>query len=98
MRTRTLTIHKKINNKVYNLRKLRRYITFNVAVQIYKQTILPLLDYGGFLLLSMSKERKNDLQIVQNDILRIYNNSRLKDRASILKLHKKARLISLEQR
>ena len=57
-----------------------------------------MLIVSSFLLLSLSKERKNDLQIVQNDILHICNNSRLVDRVSIPKLHKKAHLLSLKQR
>ena len=92
------SIISKINNKIYNLRKIRKFITFNTAVQIYKQTMLPILDYGGFLLLSLSKERKDDLQVVQNDILRICNNSRLADKVSVQKLHKKAHLLNLDQR
>ena len=91
-------VDRKINNKIYNLRKVRRYMSFKTSVDVYKHTILPILDYGGFLLLSLSKERKNDLQIAQNDILRICNNSRLVDRVSIPKLHKKAHLLSLKQR
>ena len=91
-------IVKKVNNKIYNLRKLRKYLNFGISVQIYKQTILPLFDYGGFLSLSMINESKNDLQVMQNDILRICNNSRIADKISIGKLHKKARLLSLSQR
>ena len=45
---------KKVNNKIYNLRKLRRYVNFRISVNIYKQTILPILDFGGFMMLSMS--------------------------------------------
>ena len=41
-------IEKKVNNKIYFLRKIKRFTSFDIAVQIYKQTILPILDYGGF--------------------------------------------------
>ena len=92
------TILKKVNCKIFCLRKLRKYISFDVAVQIYKQTILPYFDYGGFLGLSFTKEKKGDLQVMQNDILRICNKSKLTDKVSIEKLHQKATILSLEQR
>ena len=59
---------------------------------------MPILDYAGFLLLACNKDKKHDLQVIQNDILRFCENKRLKDRMSIEILHKNARLISLEQR
>ena len=39
-----------------------------------------------------------DLQVMQNDILRICNRSKLSDRISIEHLHMKSKLLSLEQR
>ena len=39
---------------------------------IYKQPILPLLDYAGFILISGNVSERNDLQTLQNDALRIY--------------------------
>ena len=43
--------NRKINNKIYNLRKIEKYVSFKTAVQIHKQTILPVLDYGCLLFL-----------------------------------------------
>ena len=43
---------KKENTKIYSLRKIRKYISFDVSVKIYKQTILPYFDYGGLLSIS----------------------------------------------
>ena len=37
---------------------------------IYEQTILPIFDYSGFLLLSLTKGQQFDLQPMQNDVLR----------------------------
>ena len=91
-------VKKKISNKIFMLRKIRKYLTFDAAVSVYKQTILPIIDYAGFLLISCRKEDKNDLQKLQNDILRICNMSKLADRVSIPVLHKKCKIISLEQR
>ena len=62
-------VKKRISNKIFLLRKLRRYITLDSALLIYKQTIMPIFDYAGFMLLSLGVEDKKDLQIMQNDAL-----------------------------
>ena len=40
----------KINIRLYQLGKIRKYITNNIANLIYKQTIVPLFDYADFLI------------------------------------------------
>ena len=84
-------------NKIFTLRKIRKFITFDAAVSIYKQMILPVIDYAGFLLSSCRIGDKGELQKLQNDILRICDCSRISDRISIEKLHKKCKSLSLEQ-
>ena len=91
-------IKKKIINKIFLLRKIRRYTNFETAILVYKQTILPVLDYAGFMCLSLNVEDKKDLQIMQNDALRLCYNIRLSDRVTIVNLHEQAKLSSLEQR
>ena len=44
------TVKKTVSTHLFKLRKLRKYVSQECAVTIYKQTILPLLDYSGFLL------------------------------------------------
>ena len=51
-----------------------------------------------FFIISCDKKVKNDFQIMQNDALRFCNNTCLNDKISLVKLHKKAKLASLEQR
>ena len=41
--------------KLFNLRKLQYYINEKGTVIIYKQTILPMFDYAGFLLIACTK-------------------------------------------
>ena len=94
----TKDIKKKVTNKIFMLRKIRKYLTFDAAVTVYKQTILPIIHYAGFLLIACKKEDKNDFQKLQNDILRICAMSRLADRISLKKLHEKCKINSLEQR
>ena len=65
---------------------------------IYKQTILPVFDYVGFVLISCNKADRHDLQIMQNDALRTCFNVKRRDKFSVAKMHKKAKLLSLEQR
>ena len=47
------------SNRLFNLRKLRRYITEKSALAIYKQTILPVFDYVGFVLISCNKSDRH---------------------------------------
>ena len=91
-------VKKVVSNKIYNLVKIRNYIDTNCALLIYKQTILPLLDYAGFMLISGNVSDRNDLQTLQNDSLRICFNVRLRDRIAIDVMHRQAKLLSLEQR
>ena len=84
--------------KLFNLRKLRYFTGEKGAISIYKQTILPMFDYAGFILIACTKSDRYDLQVLQNDALRTCYNVKRRDKLSILKLHKKANLLSLEQR
>ena len=59
---------------------------------------MPIIDYPGFALLSCNRDKKYDLQIIQNDVLRFCENKRLEDKIPIEQLHKRSNLINLEQR
>ena len=91
-------VKKRVSGKIYMLAKIRKNFDVHCAVTIYKQTILPLLDYAGFLLISGNKSDRSDLQTLQNDALRICFNVKLRDRISIARMHCNAKLLSLEQR
>ena len=73
---------KTVINRLFNLRKLRPYITEKsaVPVAIYKQTILPVFDYAGFMLISCNKSDRKDLQVIQNDALRTCYNVKRRDK------------------
>ena len=45
-----LNVSKKAGYKIHMLSRIRRYITSHAASLIYKQTILPYLDYASFLM------------------------------------------------
>ena len=91
-------IEKRVIDKVYMLRKIRKYLNYKAALMIYKQTILPIFDYAGYLLLACNRDKKHDLQVIQNDVLRFCEKKKLEDHISIELLHKNGNLISLEQR
>ena len=91
-------VKKSVLNKLFTLRKLRKYITEKCSISIYKQTNLPIFDYVGFLLIACNKSDRQDLQVLQNDALRTCYNVRRRDHYSVSKLHRKSNLISLEQR
>ena len=57
-----------------------------------------MLDYAGFILNSLNASDRADLQVLQNNALRICYNIRRRDRQSIRNLHLDANLLSLSQR
>ena len=65
---------------------------------VYKHTILPYAEYAGYMLTSCTIDDKSDLQKCQNDALRICTRRRLADHIRISDLHKKCKIVSLEQR
>ena len=91
-------IKKRVNNKIFSLRKLRKYLDQNAAILVYKQTILPIFDYAGFMLISLNDGDKTELQVTQNDAQRYCKNVQMLDKVSIAKLHDSIGLLSLEQR
>ena len=46
-------IEKRVIDKVFMLKKLRKYLTYKSSIQIYKQTIMPIFDYAGFIVTGM---------------------------------------------
>ena len=80
------------------LRKIRRNITTYAAISLYKQMMLPLFDYSGYMLLSCNLGQKRELQRIQNSCIRtclLYNRI---DHITIGQLHREMKIISLEQR
>ena len=91
-------VYRKVEQKVFMLGKLRYLVDKKTAVLIYKQVVLPYLDYAGFLTLSCNVGHRKDLQVLQNNALRICLRYRLADRVRVEVLHSDANLQSVEQR
>ena len=94
------TLSRSINQKIFFLGKIRRYITTYAALQIYKTTILPIFDYADIIYDQDRIGASNMWQKLQNKALRlIYNNYYPNpNRLSTKELHLKANLLPLESR
>ena len=66
------------SNRCYMMGRFRRKISKPTAILVYKQTILPVLEYCGFIFNGVTKSEHKRLQHVQNRGLRISLSVRLK--------------------
>ena len=71
----------KANKKLFTLRKIQPYITQRVLVFVYKQFILPILDYADFLLDSTVKCELDLLDRAQERALRLVGRGQMNNRA-----------------
>ena len=91
-------VYRKVEQKVYMLGKLRYLVDKKSAILIYKQTVLPYLDYIGFILLSCNIGDRRSIQTLQNNALRLCLRYRLVDRIRVERLHREANMQSVKQR
>ena len=82
-------VYTRVQCKLFHLRKIRKYLNEFAALQVYKQTILPIIDYSGFLSMSGNQGNYCALQVLQNDALRAYVGYPLDYEMSCEELHKK---------
>ena len=91
-------IFKKFSYKIFQFGKIRRFLQTNVRVLVYKQTILPLVEYVNFMLFLNRNIDTSKLQRLQNRALHLcYNINNPRD-ISVLDLHKTAKLLTLQSR
>ena len=57
-------------NKLYNMRKLRRYMDKSLTLTLYKQMVLPVMDFGDFVIEGAPKLSRACFQTIQNHFLR----------------------------
>ena len=72
----------KANKKLFTLRKIRPHITQCVAVLIYKQFILPILDYADFLFDSCIKHELDLLDHIQDRAIKLIGNGQVNNTIS----------------
>ena len=91
-------ILKKFSHKIYQFGKIRKYLTTPVRILVYKQTILPLVEYVNFMLFLNNGQDVEKLQKLQNRCLRMcFKINNPKD-MSVARLHASASLNYLETR
>ena len=64
-------IVRKVNHRLFNFGKVRKFINRRAAITIYKSTILPILEYADYLVESSRASFGLKLQRLQNRGLRI---------------------------
>ena len=86
----------KTSTKILQLRKIRQYITEKAATLIYKNMILPIVEYGDIYIHSTTHDTKKKIQTLQNKALKC---ARGKDkRYDTQLLHKEASIATLRDR
>ena len=60
----------KVSEKLVYLKRIRRFINSQAALNIYKNMILPILEYGDVLLISITAGLRKKLQTLQNKALK----------------------------
>ena len=56
----------KVSDKVMQLKRMRMFLSSEAAVLVYKNMILPMIEYGDIFLTAASKENRGKLQVLQN--------------------------------
>lgn len=83
-------------SKVCTLSKIRKFISSETAVTIFKSFILPKLEYGDVFCCGLTKKLSQKLQVVLNKALRICFRSKRED--SNYENHLKAKILPLHIR
>ena len=68
--------YKMAYQKVFKLKKLRKQMSTNTAMLVYKQTILPYFEYCDFLIDACSKREQDKIEKLQYRALRIIHKIR----------------------
>ena len=94
-------LYKRVNLKISFFKKIRKYIDVNMAITIYKSTILPIIEYADFVYDNNIKYVHKKLQTLQNQGLSVVYNQYIlhfAQRDSTEILHTNAKLFRLYHR
>ena len=80
--------------KMTTFRKIRAYVSENTALQLYKSTILPIIDYNDIIYGLLTKHQETKLQRTQNRALRTVFKDKI---LSIVEMHNRAGLDTLDK-
>ena len=67
-------VSNKTTQKLYIFRKIRRFIRQSTAITVYKQMILPLLEYCNILFNSGKKSKLDKIDKIQSKCIQIIEN------------------------
>ena len=85
-----------VSGKLTQFRRMRSFLNDKASMLVYKNMMLPILEYGDILFTGVTLQLKKRIQILQNKGLRCALNQ---DRdSSTVELHKQAGLLKLEHR
>ena len=91
-------LYKKVNLKICYFKKIRKYIDISMATAIYKNTILPIIEYADFVYDQNIKHVSKKMQTLQNQGLSVVYNQHILHytmRDSTETLHRNAKLYRL---
>ena len=91
-------IFKKYSYKIFQFGKIKRYINLDTRILVYKQTILPLVEYVSYILCLSTKHDVDKLQKLQNGCLRMCFDIKDPRDMSVSLLHSAARINKLDLR
>ena len=60
----------RVSDKINQLRRMRMFLNTEAAMLVYKNMILPILEYGDIFIMAATKENRDKLQTLQNKALR----------------------------
>ena len=92
------SIFKKYSYKIFQFGKIRRYLDIQTRILVYKQTIMPLVEYVSFMLYLNNVKETEKLQKLQNRCLRMCLNINNPRDMSVLRLHETSRVNFLDIR
>ena len=91
-------IFKKFSYKIFQFGKIKKYLDLTTRILVYKQTILPLVEYVSFMLCINNVRDVEKLQKIQNRCLRSCFNIHNPMDIGIQRLHQEARVNMLNLR
>ena len=85
-----------ISGKLKQFQRMRSFLNIKAALLVYKNMLLPILEYGDILFTAASLENRRKMQVLQNKGLRCALNHDLE--TSVKDLHNEAKLLKLKHR
>ena len=86
----------KVTDKVKQLRNMRKFLNTKAAMTVYKNMILPMIEYSDIFLVAASKDNRDKMQILQNKALRVIHKVDKYYHTDLI--HKESNLLKLKHR